>query len=60
MSIHEDAIQVIESRLKLLEGGDKSGLVYAEASMAIQMASVCRAIGPIDYIEFSERLIKHL
>lgn len=49
MSNHDNAMQIIESRFKLLEAGDTSAVVHAELSMAIEMAHICGAISLEEY-----------
>lgn len=49
MSNHENAMQIIESRFKLLEAGDTSAVVHAELSMAIEMAHSCGVISLEEY-----------
>ena len=49
MSNHDNAMQIIESRFKLLEAGDTSAVVHAELSMAIEMAHSCGVISLEEY-----------
>ena len=49
MSNHDNAMQIIESRFKLLESGDTSAVVHAELSMAIEMAHSCGVISLEEY-----------
>lgn len=49
MSNHDNAMQIIESRFKLLEAGDSSAVVHAELSMAIEMAHSCGVISLEEY-----------
>ena len=49
MSNHDNAMQIIESRFKLLESGDTSSVVHAELSMAIEMAHSCGVISLEEY-----------
>lgn len=49
MSNHNNAMQIIESRFKLLEAGDTSAVVHAELSMAIEMAHSCGVISLEEY-----------
>ena len=49
MSNHENAMQIIESRFKLLEAGDTSAVVHAELVMAIEMAHSCGVISLEEY-----------
>lgn len=56
MSNHDNAMQIIESRFKLLEAGDTSAVVHAELSMAIEMAHSC---GVISLAEFTPLVRRH-
>lgn len=49
MRNHDNAMQIIESRFKLLESGDTSSVVHAELSMAIEMAHSCGVISLEEY-----------
>jgi len=49
MSNHDNAMQIIESRFKLLEAGDTSAVVHAELGMAIEMAHSCGVISLEEY-----------
>ncbi|KIQ57767.1 hypothetical protein [Pseudomonas fluorescens] len=49
MSKHAIAIRMIESRFALLNAGDTSAAVHAEASMAIELA---HSLGVIDLAEY--------
>lgn len=49
MSNHDNAMQIIESRFRLLEAGDTSAVVHAELSMAIEMAHSCGVISLEEY-----------
>lgn len=49
MSNHDNAMQIIESRFKLLDAGDTSAVVHAELSMAIEMAHSCGVISLEEY-----------
>lgn len=53
MSNHDNAMQIIESRFKLLEAGDTSSVVHAELGMAIEMAHSCGVISLEEYVPFS-------
>lgn len=55
MSNHDNAMQIIESRLRLVELGDTSAVVHAEATMAIEMAHSCGVIGIDDYAALVRR-----
>lgn len=55
MSNYENAVSIIESRLKLVEAGDESAVVHAEATMAIEMAHSCGVIGIDEYAVFVRR-----
>lgn len=55
MSNYDNAVSIIESRLKLVEAGDESAVVHAEATMAIEMAHSCGVIGIDDYAVFVRR-----
>ena len=55
MSNHDNAMQIIESRFKLLEAGDTSAVVHAEASMAIEMAHSCGVISLEEYDPLARR-----
>ena len=55
MSNYENAVSIIESRLKLVEAGDERAVVHAEASMAIEIAHSCGVIGIDDYAVFVRR-----
>lgn len=49
MSNHDNAMQIIESRFKLLEAGDTSAVVHAELGMAIEIAHSCGVISLEEY-----------
>ena len=49
MSNYDNAMQIIESRFKLLEAGDTSAVVHAELGMAIEMAHSCGVISLEEY-----------
>ncbi len=55
MSNHDNAMQIIESRLRLVELGDTSAVVHAEAAMAIEMAHSCGVICIDDYAALVRR-----
>lgn len=55
MSNHDNAMQIIESRFKLLEAGDTSAVVHAELSMAIEMAHSCGVISLEEYVPLVRR-----
>ena len=55
MSNHDNAMQIIESRFKLLEAGDTSAVVHAELSMAIEMAHSCGVISLEEYVPLVQR-----
>ena len=55
MSNHDNAMQIIESRFKLLEAGDTSAVVHAELSMAIEMAHSCGVISLEEYDPLARR-----
>lgn len=55
MSNHDNAMQIIESRFKLLEAGDTSAVVHAELSMAIEMAHSCGVISLEEYAPLVRR-----
>lgn len=55
MSNHDNAMQMIESRLKLLEAGDTSAVVHAELGMAIEMAHSCGVISLEEYAPLVRR-----
>ena len=55
MRNHDNAMQIIESRFKLLESGDTSAVVHAELSMAIEMAHSCGAISLEEYVPLVQR-----
>lgn len=55
MSNYDNAVSIIESRLKLIEAGDTRVVVCAEASMAIEMAHSCGVIGIDEYAVFVRR-----
>lgn len=55
MSNHDNAMQMIESRFKLLESGDTSAVVHAELSMAIEMAHSCGVISLEEYDPLVQR-----
>lgn len=49
MSNHDNAMQIIESRFKLLEAGDTSAVVHAELGIAIEMAHSCGVVSLEEY-----------
>ena len=49
MSNHDNAMQMIESRFRLLEAGDTSAVVHAELGMAIEMAHSCGVVSLEEY-----------
>lgn len=55
MSNHDNAMQIIESRFKLLEAGDTSAVVHAELGMAIEMAHSCGVISLEEYVPMIRR-----
>ncbi len=55
MSNHDNAMQIIESRFKLLEAGDTSAVVHAELGMAIEMAHSCGVISLEEYRPLVQR-----
>lgn len=55
MSNHDNAMQIIESRFKLLEAGDTSAVVHAELGMAIEMAHSCGAVSLEEYAPLVRR-----
>ena len=55
MRNHDNAMQIIESRFKLLESGDTSAVVHAELSMAIEMAHSCGVISLEEYVPLVQR-----
>ena len=55
MSNYDNAMQIIESRFKLLEAGDTSAVVHAELGMAIEMAHSCGAISLEEYVPLVRR-----
>lgn len=55
MSNHDNAMQIIESRFKLLEAGDTSAVVHAELDMAIEMAHSCGVINLEEYKPLVQR-----
>lgn len=55
MSNHDNAMQMIESRFKLLEAGDTSAVVHAELGMAIEMAHSCGVISLEEYYPLVRR-----
>lgn len=55
MSNHDNAMQIIESRFKLLEAGDTSAVVHAELGMAIEMAHSCGVISLEEYVPLVQR-----
>ena len=55
MSNHDNAMQIIESRFKLLEAGDTSAVVHAELGMAIEMAHSCGVISLEEYAPLVRR-----
>lgn len=55
MSNYDNAVSMIESRLKLIEAGETSAVVHAEASMAIEMAHSCWVISLDEYSAFVRR-----
>lgn len=55
MSNYDNAVSMIESRLKLIEAGETSAVVHAEASMAIEMAHSCGVISLDEHSAFVRR-----
>ena len=55
MSNQDNAMQIIESRFKLLEAGDTSAVVHAELGMAIEMAHSCGVISLEEYVPLVQR-----
>lgn len=53
---HQIAVAMIDSRLDLLQAGETSAVVHAEASMAVELAYSLSAIDTGEHRFYTERL----